>query len=809
MRGSTHNISVIIPTKNEAGSIEPLVARLSSVLNGNTAEVIFADDSTDDTPQIIRKIAENASIPIVCLHRAPAERAGGLSGAVVAGLRVSTGDIAIVMDGDLQHPPESLPEMVRILDDQDVDVVVGSRYSNGGHANGLSKESRHRISRAVTGIAKALFPHRLNQVSDPMSGFFAVRLAALDVEKLRPMGFKIFLEVVLRNTKLRVREMGFAFAPRHSGKSKASLREGMRFFAHISRLRLSTAATPRLRRAVLFGIVGASGVAVNTAAFWMLARAVPYLIAAVLATPFSTSWNFIGTEGLVYRGRKPGTRTRRYLAAYAVNTPATVVGQLPFLFLLVSVAHTPKVLANLLSLFVVFLIRFAVNDRFIYHRGAAMTLGATTNRLGPVDVTTLTATPARLVPGAASRVDCESFRHCYNIHRIVTIGSDVRLAELEHFRCAPYDIDRLAPDIAVRVGRVGKARVRARLTRLVDPRLVTWEEHFGRLSANFSVEFGPQIKVVSSRALASSPHVLYTNVLEALLRFVFVDRGYMLLHAACMEVDGRGVMLSARTDTGKTGTVLKLLRERDGMFLSDDMTIVDSEGAALCYPKPLTISSHTLRAVDAGDLSPSEWRKLRWQSRIHSKEGRGFAMTLAAHNLPIMTINGWVQRLVPPPKYEIQRLVRCQLTSTTRINELFIIERGEAHHSFVQTAQAIGELLENTEDAYGFPPYRYLAPSIVLGELDYEALKEKERLILISAMESVRVHRLGSNDFSWYELISQFLDSNAIYFAARNGNGKRNGHGSIARLGDLAGDPIPTMDTTDAMELTDSEDPRA
>src|SRR5713226_3471654 len=97
MRGSTHNISVIIPTKNEAGSIEPLVARLSSVLNGNTAEVIFADDSTDDTPQIIRKIAENASIPIVCLHRAPAERAGGLSGAVVAGLRVSTGDIAIVM----------------------------------------------------------------------------------------------------------------------------------------------------------------------------------------------------------------------------------------------------------------------------------------------------------------------------------------------------------------------------------------------------------------------------------------------------------------------------------------------------------------------------------------------------------------------------------------------------------------------------------------------------------------------------------------------------------------------------------------
>ena len=210
---------------------------------------------------------------------------------------------------------------------------------------------------------------------------------------------------------------------------------------------------------------------------------------------------------------------------------------------------------------------------------------------------------------------------------------------------------------------------------------VQWEEHFGRLSGNFSIDFGDQIKVTATRGLLASPHVLYTNVVEALLRFVFVDRGYMLLHSACLDMDGQGVMLSARTDTGKTGTILTLLRDTTGTFLSDDMTIVDGTGVALCFPKPLTISHHTLRAVNAGRLSAAEWRKLRLQSRLHSKEGRGFAMKLAEHNVPIMSINSWVQRIVPPPKYAVKRLVPCELTTRTNLTTLFIIERGEPHHS--------------------------------------------------------------------------------------------------------------------------------
>ena len=97
--------------------------------------------------------------------------------------------------------------------------------------------------------------------------------------------------------------------------------------------------------------------------------------------------------------------------------------------------------------------------------------------------------------------------------------------------------------------------------------------------------------------------MVYTNVVEALLRFVMISRGSMLLHSACVSLDGVGVMLSALTDTGKTATVLRLLRDHGGHFLSDDMTVIDAYGNAVCFPKPLTISAHTLRAVKANELT--------------------------------------------------------------------------------------------------------------------------------------------------------------------------------------------------------------
>jgi hypothetical protein len=231
----------------------------------------------------------------------------------------------------------------------------------------------------------------------------------------------------------------------------------------------------------------------------------------------------------------------------------------------------------------------------------------------------------------------------------------------------------------------------------------------------------------------------------------------MLLHSACLDFDGHGVLLSALTDTGKTGTVLKLLREHGGRFLSDDMTIIDGKGRALCYPKPLTISQHTLRAVNAGDLSAREWRRLRVQSRVHSKEGRGIGARLGEINLPIMSINAITQRVIPPPKYTVQRLVPCEMGVSVDIENLFVIERAPYRLDEIEPDGLIDELIANTDDAYGFPPFRYLAPAFVVGGEEYEELRARERAILVSAMTGIRARRLATPDFTWCDHIPSLV----------------------------------------------------
>jgi hypothetical protein len=216
-------------------------------------------------------------------------------------------------------------------------------------------------------------------------------------------------------------------------------------------------------------------------------------------------------------------------------------------------------------------------------------------------------------------------------------------------------------------------------------------------------------------------------------------------------------MLSALTDTGKTATVLRLLREHGGRFLSDDMTIVTPDGRALCFPKPLTISAHTLRAVQAEALTRPEWRRLQFQSRLHSKGGRSIALTLARFNLPIMGINALTQILVPPPKYTVDRLVGARLGSTVQVEELFVIERGPARLVPLDHAETVRRMLVNTDDAYGFPPFRYLAPAITIGGLGYAELRSREREILAGFLSNVRARVLSSDSFGWADEIPALL----------------------------------------------------
>src|SRR5260370_15042372 len=237
----------------------------------------------------------------------------------------------------------------------------------------------------------------------------------------------------------------------------------------------------------------------------------------------------------------------------------------------------------------------------------------------------------------------------------------------------------------------------------------------GRSGANSRARIEGCITVGVGPLLARSSHVVYTNILAPLLRFVLVSRGRMLLHSACVELAGTGVMLSALTDTGKPGQVLRLLREHGGKFLSDDMTVIDRSGNASWFPKPLTISAHTLRAVSADDLTRPEWRRLQIQSRLHSRGGRSIGMALSRFNLPIMGINALAQMLLPPPKYAVDRLVPCLMADATRVRELFIIQRGSPRLADLDKHDALPQPLAHTDDPHCFPPLRYPPPDIHLG----------------------------------------------------------------------------------------------
>ncbi|MCW2598840.1 MAG: hypothetical protein JWM02_669 [Frankiales bacterium] len=748
--GSTRQVTVVVPTRNEAGNVVPLLDRLGVALRGIDAEVLFVDDSDDDTPAEVMRAAKVAALPVRLLHRERADRRGGLGAAVHAGLRASSGRWVVVMDGDLQHPPETVPQLLQAA--VDVDVVVASRHVATGSSEGLAGWSRIAVSGGATSLAKMAFPRSLRGTSDPMSGFFAVRREALDLAALRPNGFKILLEVLVRSGRLRVTEVGFTFAERLTGDSKASFPEGLRYLRALVRLRAST----KRARAIAFAAVGASGLAVNLGLVLLLLEGVGlhYLWAAALATQGSSTWNSLLTEHLVFADRAaPGGRRQRLMRSWLLNNAALLL-RLPVLALLVDGAGMPVLPATFLTLLAAFAGRFSVTDRFIYATGGPMT--ATTERTEkkePVVVVVDLAVRPRTLPVPRQRY----LPHRYDVPGLATIGSDVPLRELEWFRASSVGRD---VDIAVRVGAVGGSpRRRARMTQHVGPAGVAYEEHLGRLGANFRVELGDRIEVTAGPLLARSPHVLYTNVIEALLRFQAVSRGRMLLHSACLEVGGRGLLLSARTDTGKTGTVLKMLREHGARFLSDDMTILESDGTARCFPKPLTISQHTLQALEIDDLSKAEWRKLRLQSRLHSKQGRAFGTFLAEHNLPIMGTNALTQIMIPPPKYDVRRLVECEIVSEVSVTDLFVIERGVPASEPMGEAQVLQELIENTDDAYGFPPFRYFAPALVFGQDDYLTLRVKEQGILSTALEGIRGRRMVSDSFSWAQDISGLLDA--------------------------------------------------
>jgi dolichol-phosphate mannosyltransferase len=249
----------------------------------------------------------------------------------------------------------------------EADLVVASRYADGGDRDGLAGWYRQLVSRGCTRLSRAAFGRSLRAVSDPMSGFFAVRRAAVDGVELRPHGYKVLLELIVQARPSRVTEVAFHFEQRHAGESKSSAREGLRFLRHLVGLRLRSVGFRG--RAVAFAAVGASGIAPNLVTLWVLSHilGMHYLLAAVVASQVAIAWNFTLSDRVVYRYRRRRHWSRRF-GHFLLLSNVDLALRIPMLALLVERTEMNYLLANLVTLVLAFGLRFVVADTLIYGR---------------------------------------------------------------------------------------------------------------------------------------------------------------------------------------------------------------------------------------------------------------------------------------------------------------------------------------------------------------------------------------------------------------------------------------------------------
>lgn len=336
--------------------------------------------------------------------------------------------------------------------------------------------------------------------------------------------------------------------------------------------------------------------------------------------------------------------------------------------------------------------------------------------------------------------------YSYDLHGLIRVRSDQRLPELAYFRSREVE----QPDVLVEIARRPSLR---------RDGTIRYREVLNDLGFSIAIDRGAeQTRVAVSPLVAASPHVLYTNVVEPLLRWIFVRKGYALMHGACLAFGDRALFVTAKTDTGKTTTILHTLRSGhdDCAFLSDDMTIFGRDGQVMSYPKPLTISQHTLHAIGGAPLRRRERLFLRAQSRLHSREGRRIGMWLKDVNTPAATLNAVVQILVPPPKFMVDRLVPgTRYRDRASLASIVLIERGEAFEGRLDETTTVATLLANADDAYGFPPYPYLAER--LSSWQGGDLGALERDIVTAAVREIPAVHLRSPRYDWHQRLPRLV----------------------------------------------------
>jgi len=255
-------VSLVIPTYNEHDNIAVLVQKISDILAGYKYEIIFVDDdSTDGTADIEKSFKDKYPIKVIVRKDKK-----GLASAVVDGLKQTSGDTVLVMDADLQHPPEVIPDLLKAIE-KGADIAIASRYVEGGGCQGWGL-LRRIISKGAIFLSHLLLP-ATRKAKDPVSGFFTFKKEVGQDARLNPSGFKILMELMVIGKYETVKEVPFTFVTRQKGESKLNARQQIDYLKHIFSMMQRSG---ELLRFIKFALVGGSGVIVNYGLYWLLTR---------------------------------------------------------------------------------------------------------------------------------------------------------------------------------------------------------------------------------------------------------------------------------------------------------------------------------------------------------------------------------------------------------------------------------------------------------------------------------------------------------------------------------------------------------
>ena len=372
------SLSVIVPTYNESKNIIGILDSLRKHLPiGTDTEIIVVDDnSPDGTGNIVEEYAKNSkkenAQSVQIIHR-KTER--GLSSAILTGIKYAKGDAVVVMDGDFSHPPQTIPKMIEELQKSECDIVVASRYVNGGSVKGWPFK-RKIISKGATKIAR----HGLGiKIKDPMSGFFAFKRSIINNIKFDAIGYKILLEILVKARGVKVKEIPYEFINRKDGSSKLDTSVAVNYVKSLWKLyrygknireKEKRISVRFLSKAGRFYTVGASGLLVNylvSFLFGVVLSNLWYIYATMIGIVFSMTSNFILNKVWTFEDRDFNLKkTLRQYGLFLGFSGIGAIFQIFTIYILVESRHMNYSIALFVAVVIASVGNFVLNKRWTF-----------------------------------------------------------------------------------------------------------------------------------------------------------------------------------------------------------------------------------------------------------------------------------------------------------------------------------------------------------------------------------------------------------------------------------------------------------